>query len=358
MQTDLLNPDDAKAPVRGPEGAPPPAPGEAVEVAPGVLWLRLPLPMVLNHINVYALEDGDGWTVVDTGLANEASRDGWDAALAGPLGGRPIKRVIATHMHPAHIGLVGWLCSRFAAPLWMSRLEYVTARMLLSDTGRPAPDSHADYYRAAGWTEDQVERWRAAYGGFGRSVQDFPPTFRRLSDGDRISIGGQEWRVVVGSGHSPEHVCLWREADDVFVSGDQVLPRISSNVSVWPTEPDGNPLHDWLTSLRKLKALLPQRMLVLPAHGEPFDELHKRLDALISGHEKSLDRLETRLAEPRRAVDVFGALFARPIGDGLLGMATGETRANLNYLARQGRAVRRTDENGVDWWSAVKGDDA
>ncbi|KQS55697.1 MBL fold metallo-hydrolase [Brevundimonas sp. Leaf363] len=358
METNLLD-SDAETPLLAP---PPkarpvtPAPGEAIEVSPGVLWMRLPLPFALDHINVYAIADDEGWAIVDAGLASKASRAGWETALAGPLGGRPVTRVIATHMHPDHIGLVGWLCRRFDAPLSMSRLEYVTARMLLADTGRPAPDAHADYYRACGWTDAQIEGWRESYGRFGRAVEDFPPTYHRLTDGDRIPIGGQDWRVVVGSGHSPEHVCLWREADDVFLAGDQVLPRISSNVSVWPTEPDADPLEDWLSSLRKLKAVLPARMLVLPAHGEPFHDLHKRLDALIVGHEKSLNRLARRLAEPMRAVDTFRVLFARPVDDGVLGMATGEAMANLNHLARQGRAVRRTDKDKVDWWSTTGGE--
>ncbi len=330
-----------------------PALGEAIPVAPGVLWIRLPMPIALNHINVFAIEDGEGWLIVDTGLAIEETRGLWEAILAGPLGGRPVTRVICTHMHPDHIGLAGWLCERFDAPLLMTRLEYVTARMLVSDTGKTAPKAGEDFYCAAGWDETQIETYRREFGRFGMAVSPMPAGYTRISEGDRISIGGQDWRVVVGEGHSPEHACLWRQSDDVVLGGDQILPRISSNVSVWPTEPEGDPLGDWLDSLERMKTVLPEGALILPSHGEPFYGVHTRLDALIRGHETSLKRLERSLKAPKRAVDVFGSLFARPIGDGVRGMATGESIAHLNYLARQGRAERTRDADGVDWWTAT-----
>lgn len=343
----------ADAPSRGltyPCGAPP-APGEAVQAAPGVLWLRLPLPMALDHINVWALADGEGWMVVDTGLRTPPSTEAWEAALAGPLGGRPVTRVLCTHMHPDHIGLAGWLCERFGAPLLMSRLEYVTGRMLIADTG-PAPETGADFYRRAGWTAEQIERWRSGYGLFGKAVGPLPATYERVREDDRLSIDGDVWRIVVGDGHSPEHLCLWRETDGVFIAGDQILPKISSNVSVWPTEPEADPLGDWMASLAKLRALLPDDLLVLPSHGEPFTGVHARLEALTRGHETALKRLRRTLKSPSRAVDVFPALFARPVGDGVLGMATGEALAHLNYLRNKGQAVSQADAEGVVWWSA------
>ena len=331
-----------------------PLAGEAIAVAPGVLWLRLPLPMALNHINLYAIEDGEGWAVVDTGLATDVSREGWTKALAGVLGGRPVTRVICTHMHPDHIGLAGWLCARFNAPLLMSRLEYVTGRMLLADTGRPAPDEGAVFYRTAGWNDEQIARWRTGYGGFGKAVAAMPSAYLRLAENDVLRVGDDDWRVVIGEGHSPEHVCLWRERDGVFLAGDQILPRISSNVSVWPTEPEGDPLGEWLRSLAALKTRLPEDLFVLPSHGEPFYGVTTRLEALIRGHETALKRLERTLKAPCRAVDVFSALFARPVGDEVLSMATGEAIAHLNYLAREGRARRNRDEAGVDWWTLTE----
>jgi glyoxylase-like metal-dependent hydrolase (beta-lactamase superfamily II) len=226
--------------------------------------------------------------------------------------------------------------------------------MLLADTGAPAPEAGAVFYRAAGWDEAQIADYRKGYGQFGRWVSPMPPGFIRMREGDRLSIGGRDWRVVVGEGHSPEHACLWREDDGLVLGGDQILPRISSNVSVWPTEPDADPLGDWLDSLERMKTVFPDEVLVLPSHGEPFRGVQARLDALIRGHRTALKRLERSLRRPCRAVDVFQALFARPVGDGVRGMATGESLAHLNYLLRRGRASRRRDVDGVDWWTAIR----
>ena len=333
---------------------PPPGSGEAVEIAPDVLWMRLAMPIALDHINVYAVRDAGGWTLVDTGLNLPGTRDEWDRLLSGPLGGDPVTRVICTHMHPDHIGLAGWLCGRFAAPLAMSRLEYVTARMLISDTGQPAPEEGAAFYRAAGWDTDQVEAYRKGYGQFGKWVSPMPVGYTRMREGDRLSIGGRDWRVVVGEGHSPEHACLWRESDGIVLGGDQILPKISSNVSVWPTEPDADPLGEWLESLQRMKTVFPDDVLVLPSHGEPFRGVQARLGALIRGHQAALKRLQRALRTPSRTVDVFAALFARPVGDGVRGMATGESLAHLNYLLRRGRVSRSRDADGVDWWTAME----
>jgi glyoxylase-like metal-dependent hydrolase (beta-lactamase superfamily II) len=334
-----------------------PGVGVAVEVARGVLWLRFALPFQLDHVNVYAIRDGEGWAVVDTGLKMSQTIAAWEAVLEGVLSGGAITRLICTHMHPDHIGLAGWLCERSGAPLLMSRLEYVTARMLMAEEAGDAPADGDRYYRAAGWSDDQIARWRADYGGFGKGVAPLPRSYLRLSDGDVIQIDGDDWSIVVGSGHSPEHVCLWRRSDDVFVAGDQILPRISSNVSVWSTEPKADPLGDWMDSLAKLRGLLPEGLFVLPAHGEPFYGVHARLDALKRGHETALKRLERTLRQPSRVIDAFPAVFGRVVGDGVLGMATGEAQAHLNYLERRGRATRTRDENGVDWWTAVEQDE-
>lgn len=334
-----------------------PGPGSATQVAPGVLWMRLPLPFQLDHINVYAIADGDGWVIVDTGLKTGVSIQAWTEALEGVLGGRPVTRIICTHMHPDHIGLAGWLCAQMGAPLLMSQIEYLTGRMLAAEEGGDAPAEGEVFYRAAGWNEAQIEKWRADYGGFAKGVSPIPRAFQRLSEGDVLDIGGEDWTVVIGSGHSPEHVCLWRKSDDVFIAGDQILPRISSNVSVWPTEAAADPLGDWMASIDKLRALLPEGLFLLPAHGEPFYGVHARLDALKRGHEMALKRLDRTLGKPSRVVDAFPAVFGRAIGDAVLGMATGEAQAHLNYMERRGRARRTRDENGVDWWSAVDKDE-
>lgn len=326
--------------------------GDAVEVALGVLWLRQPLGGSLQFINVWALADGEGWAIVDTGLQTKETSQAWRAAFAGALGGKPITRVICTHLHPDHVGLAGWIVRKFDCRLWMTRLEYFQCRMLVADTGREAPEDGVRFFKAAGWDEDAIENYKARFGGFGKAIYALPDSYRRLSDGEDFDIGGRTWRVVTGQGHSPDHACLWCPELDLLISGDQVLPRISSNVSVFPTEPEADPLSDWLTSLAKVKAVVPDSVLVLPAHNDPFHGLHARIDHLINGHERGLSRLEKKIAEPKRVVDVFGALFARPIGSDLLGMATGEALAHLNCLVGRGLATRRTDAEGVAWYGS------
>jgi glyoxylase-like metal-dependent hydrolase (beta-lactamase superfamily II) len=328
--------------------------GSAVEVAPGVLWLRQPLGFSLKFINVWAIEDGEGWAIVDTGIQTKETADGWRAAFAATLGGRPVTRVLVTHMHPDHVGMAGWIARKHEARLWMTRLEYITCRMLIADTGREAPEDGVRFFRGAGWDEDALETYRTRFGGFGKGVYPLPDSYRRLSDGEVVEIGGRNWRVIIGSGHSPEHACLYCEELKLLISGDQVLPRISSNVSVFPTEPDADPLTDWLTSLAKVKAAVPDDVLVLPAHNDPFHGLHARIDHLIRGHERSLQRLEKLLGQgPKRAVDLFGALFARPIGPDLLNMATGECLAHLNCLKGRNLAADHLDGEGVRWWRLV-----
>ncbi len=328
-----------------------PEPRAVKEVAPGVLWVSMPLPFSLKWINLWLIDDGPGWTLVDTGLGLEESRQHWRAIFADHLGGRAITRIICTHMHPDHIGLAGWISRKFDARLWMSRLEYITARMLVADTGREAPEDAMRFYRAAGWGEAQITEYRERFGMFGKAVSTMPDSFRRVVDGEAVRIGADDWRVVMGSGHSPEHVCLWNESKKLFISGDQVLPRISSNVSVFPTEPDADPLADWIASCESLRVRVPDDVLVLPAHNEPFRGLHARLEALVAGHERSLARLEKRISDgPKRAVDVFVALFGREVGEGVFGMATGEALAHLRCLVGRGRAVRRLGADGVAYY--------
>ncbi|MFZ4757169.1 MAG: MBL fold metallo-hydrolase [Burkholderiaceae bacterium] len=332
----------------------PPATGEAFEVAPGVLWIRMPLPFSLSHINLWAIADGARWTLVDTGLRTPETTTAWRQLRDGALGRREVERVIVTHMHPDHIGLAGWITRRTGCRLWMTRLEYLTCRVLVADTGREAPEDGTRFYRRAGWDEDALEQYRARFGEFGQHTYALPDSYRRIVDGETIRIGAHDWRVITGSGHSPEHACLYCPALKLLISGDQVLPKISSNVSVFPTEPDADPLGEWLASLDKLKAEVPDDVLVLPAHNLPFRNLHARLDSLASGHARGLVRLLARLAEPKRAIDVFGALFARPIDSpGVLGMATGETLAHLNRLLAQGDATMQLDADGVAWYRAA-----
>ncbi len=337
----------------------PPEAAQTREIAPGVLWIRMPMPFALDHINLWAIRDGDaadadaGWAIVDTGLQTLDTATAWRKLLApsGALAGQRVTRVLVTHMHPDHIGMAGWMTRRFDCRLWMTRLEYLNCRVLAADTGREAPEDGVRFYRQAGWSEDDLENYRARFGGFGKMIHQLPDSYQRLQDGQRLQIGAHEWQVVVGKGHSPEHACFHCPALGLFISGDQVLPKISSNVSVFPTEPEADPLGDWLASIAKIKREVPDEVLVLPAHNDPFKGLHARLDHLSGGHERGLGRLRAALHEPRRAVDVFGSLFARNITSEpqLLGLATGESQAHLNYLVQRGEVTVNVTE-GVAWY--------
>jgi len=347
------HPTKSKDPLDYPFETVPPR-GTTLEVAPGVHWIRMPLPYALDHINLWALDDEAGWAIVDTGTRTDENAQVWRELFAHAPDQRGITRIFVTHMHPDHVGMAGWLTRKFNARLWMTRLEYMSCRVMVSDTGREAPPEAIEFFRQAGWGEAAIERYRLRFGNFGKHIHALPESFKRLRDGEIIRIGRHDWRVIVGTGHSPEHACLYCADLKVLISGDQVLPRISSNVSVHPTEPDADPMSEWMASLEKLRREVPDDVLVLPSHNEPFRGLHLRLDRLAEGQHKAFNRLrETLGAEPRRVVDVFGALFSRPIAEsdtGLLGMATGETLACLNYLIARGEATR-TLRDGVHWYA-------
>jgi glyoxylase-like metal-dependent hydrolase (beta-lactamase superfamily II) len=331
---------------------PAPETGTSSPVAPGVHWIRLALPYKLDHINVWALEEGDGWTLVDTGIRTEDTVATWKSLISRPPLDKRLRRVITTHMHPDHVGMAGWLTRQYDIELWISRLEYLSCRALMSDTAREAPLDALKFYRAAGWSEDAIDSYQARFGNFGRYIHALPDSYRRIQDGDRIRIGKHDWEVVTGFGHSPEHSCLYSPGLKLFISGDQVLPKISSNVSVHPMEPHANPMADWFASMTRILERVPDDVLVLPAHNECFRGLHARITHLLEGQHAALDALRELLGTPRRVVDTFATLFRRPVreSDGTqLGLATGEATACLNYLVARGEVEVEADE-GVNWY--------
>ncbi|MDB6100244.1 MAG: zinc metallohydrolase, glyoxalase family [Gammaproteobacteria bacterium] len=332
---------------------PAPQPGETREVAPGVYWLRMPLPFRLNHINLWVLQDDDGWTLVDTGMHTSQSASTWQSVISGLMASRPAVRVICTHMHPDHVGMAGWLARQFDCRLWMTRLEYMTCRVLVGDTGREAPAEALRFYSGLGWSSQALNHYKSRFGSFGKMVFPLPESYRRVEDGEHIVIGGRLWHAVVGRGHSPEHLCLYCPELKLLISGDQVLPRISSNVSVFPTEPDADPLSEWLESLASIKSQIPDDVLVLPAHNEPFHELHFRIDELIATHQRRLESLYAALSTPRGAMDILKVIFRRELTGDLLLMGSGEALAHLNWLIRRGRVRREFDADGVARFQAI-----
>ena len=334
-----------------PFGETAPQPGALIEVAPGLHWWRLPMAGPLKHVNGFVLAGADGLTLIDTGFNSDEALAHWRALLGGPLAGKRIAQVLCTHFHPDHVGLAGWLCRTLDAPLAMTRTEWLQLRLLTADARDDVPDEMVAFWRAAGWTEEQVAAASArGWGNFRRMVSRLPLGFRRLVEGDVLQLGGAAWEVVIGSGHSPEHACLLDAKRGILIAGDQVLPRISSNVSLTVSEPEGDPLGDWLSSIARLKRL-PADLLVLPGHGDPFIGLHVRLDQLAAEHAERLDKVAAHLVEPQRAVDCFAQLFRRPIGADVIGMATGEALAHLRHLEVTGRATREV-RDGVWWFSA------
>lgn len=323
-----------------------PAPGAVIQVAPGVHWLRMPLPMALDHINLYLLEDSDGWWIIDTGMALGDTEKLWQQIFDEVLGDKPVKAVLCTHMHPDHCGVAGWLCDTWKVPLYMTMGEYLSARSFSKMTVDDLSWTTEQYYRGAGMDADYLENMKKNFGGFGSVVKPLPGAYRRLEDSDYLTIGGVRWRVMVGSGHSPEHACLYSAALNVLISGDQVIPRITSNVSVSPMEPEANPLRQWLASHQHFLEELPADALVLPAHNTPFYGLHERLRFLVQHHEDHLLALEDACREPSSAKELLPVLFKRELDASTIGMALGECVAHLNYLTRRGQLRRDIDNTG------------
>lgn len=332
----------------------PPNEGETIAVADGVLWLRLPLPMALDHVNAYALDDGDGWTVVDTGLDMARSREIWTRLREGPLKGKPIRRVIGTHHHPDHIGLAGWFMQSDNAELMMSRTAWLTARMLQLDRQERPTAEAVRFWRQAGMPLDLLqERQSQRPYNFADVVHPLPLGFTRLHDGQEVSFGGRRWLVAMGNGHAPCHATFWSRDDDLVIGGDQLLSTISPNLGVHPTEPDADPVGEWLESCQRLSHLAEDRHFVLPGHKLPFIGLPERLRQLIDNHYGALSRMEASLREaPRSAVGCFDILFKRRIGAPEFGLAMVEAVAHVNHLRQQGRIRAVGESDGATLWGA------
>ncbi|QGZ40271.1 glyoxylase-like metal-dependent hydrolase (beta-lactamase superfamily II) [Pseudoduganella flava] len=324
-----------------------PLPGDVVDVTPGLRWLRLPLPFALDHINLWLLDDGEGYTVVDCGAGTDESRAAWEQVMAQHFHGKPLCRVLVTHCHPDHVGLADWLCRRWQAPLAMTAGEFGFARMMAA--ALPGVDGTAalPHFQRHGLVDpDMLDKMASRKNYYPTLVPSVPQAYHRLQDGQLVAIGGHDWRVIAGFGHSPEHAALYCAARNVLISGDMVLPRISTNVSVFAVEPEGNPLQQYLDSLERY-ADLPDDVLVLPAHGKPFRGLHIRIGQLREHHAARLDEVVAACAEPRSAADIVPLMFRRPLDAHMLSFALGEALAHLHKLWRDGIVRRETGNDGI-----------
>jgi glyoxylase-like metal-dependent hydrolase (beta-lactamase superfamily II) len=328
----------------------PPAAGRPVEIAPGIVWVRVPLPFRLDHINVYLIDDGDGWAILDTGLGNDATRALWEALVEGPLAGRRLTRLIVTHHHPDHIGLAGWLCERFDLPLLTSETSYLLCQNVSLSPGALDAKPYRDFYLRHGVDAAITNRVATQGHAYLKMVSGLPPTFERLVAGDTLKVGGRSFEVLTGNGHSPEQVMLYCPADNLFLAADQVLAKITPNISVWAVNPNGDPLGLYMRSLAELKARLPADALVLPGHQLPFYGLHTRADELVAHHEMRCALIaEACRSAPRSAAELVPVLFPRQLDPHQMSFAFSETLAHVNFMLKRGElALADGEEEGVE----------
>ncbi|NMJ41649.1 MBL fold metallo-hydrolase [Roseomonas sp. JC162] len=328
-----------------------PPPGEAVPLLPGLRWMRFPLPFPPSHVNVWLIEDGPGWLAIDAAISNDETRTSWQKALTGAaFGNRPLTGLLVTHFHPDHAGLMGWLSAEHGLTPMMTRIEWLQARSLWFDTGEEMLVHQAEFARIAGAPDSYGAFLRARGPLYVRSVSPLPRAFTCIADGQVLRIGGRDWRVITGQGHAPDMACLYCAEANVLIAADQILPRITPYVGLHAGEPMADPLGAFLSSLRRFRDL-PEDVLVLPSHGDPFRGLHARLDALDAHHDARLAALEDACAAPATAHALLPALFRRPLDERSLGFGLGETLAHLRRLEAMGRVERMPGADGVIAWA-------
>lgn len=323
--------------------ATPPAGGEAFAIADGVHWLRMPLPFALDHINLWLLEDDDGWAIVDTGLNTAEIKALWKTLLAGAQLADGVNRIVVTHYHPDHLGLAGWLHERTHAPVTITQTEWLTAQYLYNDVDAVINDHMVAFYGQHGLDAESQGQLRALGNRFRQVVYAPPVIHRVMREHETLHIGGREWRVIVGRGHAPEHACLYCEAAGVLIAGDQVLPTISPNIMLSAAQPYADPLRDYLASFDAFAAL-GDDTLVLPSHGLPFYGLGERIAQLKAHHRERLTLLVEQLARPHSAAQLLPTLFRRKLDAHQMMFAMGESLAHLAYLRASGEVVEEPRE--------------
>jgi len=330
--------------------AEPPAGGELFEVAPGIFWLRMPLPFQLDHINLWLLRDGAGWVIVDTGFADESVRALWQRILAQLNG--PVHRLVVTHFHPDHLGLASWLMDETAAPLAMTSGEFLTAHVVWHEVAGHGARFMVEQFRQHGLGAELLAKFETRGSGYRKAVPALPDHYDRLKADDVLTVDGRHWQIIIGHGHAPEHMALYCLELDVLISGDMLLPRISTNISVFAATPKADALRWFLDSLAGMAERFPGQTLVLPSHGLPFRGVAERVDELQAHHVDRLQALETSCEQaPKSAAELLDVLFGRALDTHQTMFAMGEAIAHLNYLEHAGRLLRRVDADGVTRYS-------
>jgi glyoxylase-like metal-dependent hydrolase (beta-lactamase superfamily II) len=332
--------------------------GHAIEVAPGVKWLRIGLPFALNHINLWLLKDNlddqDGWTVVDCCIDRPESREQWEQVFVNALEGLPIIRVIVTHMHPDHVGLAHWLCERWGVALWMSGTDYHVVRMACApNSGFDGLESAAFFAKHGLVDPVSQEKLKARSNYFTSLVPDVPRSYRRMMDGDIITIGNHRFRAISGYGHAPEHIALYCDHAKILIGGDMMLPRISTNVSVYNIEPESNALQLFLDSIDKFATCTPDT-LALPSHGKPFVGIHERIQQLHDHHRDRLAEVaDACAAKPCSAADLLMVMFKRELDLHQTTFAMGEVIAHLHFLWFKGELKREFCTDGIYRFTSI-----
>ena len=329
--------------------ATPPGPNEVIEVMPGVLWIRQKLPFQLNHVNIYLIADGDGWTMIDSGFGNEETIAAWTALFEGPLANFNITRLIVTHSHPDHVGLAGWIVERFNCPLVMSQVEYLQSVYHQNRGTEERKMAQRLFFRRHGMDEGLTDKLLGRGQDYLKRVSTLPASYHRISHGDEISIGARRFKVITGGGHALDQVMLYCAADKLFLSADQVLSKISPNVSVWAVEPDQNSLGEYLASLASLTTTLPYDVLVLPGHGVPFYGLKPRIKQLADHHEERCGMIAAACRETSKtSADLVPVVFHKyPLDAHQTGFAAGELIAHVNYMLNEGRLTLDRQPDGI-----------
>jgi glyoxylase-like metal-dependent hydrolase (beta-lactamase superfamily II) len=326
----------------------PPQTGELLEVAPGVLWLRVPLPFRLNHVNIYLIEDGGGWAVLDTGIANKVTQDIWEALVSGPLAGSKLTRLIVTHYHPDHIGLAGWLAGRFGLPLLTTQTTYLQCLTISLNPRALDAQIYRDFYLRNGLRPEIVATVTTSGHGYLKMVTPLPPVFERIAAGETLQIGNRTFEILIGEGHAPEQAMLYCAQENLLFAADQVLERISPNVSVWAVDPHGDPLGLYLRTLNDLAARVPEDVLVLPGHHRPFAGLHVRAAELAAHHANRCDAIQDAAIEPKSAGDLLPAIFHHALDAHEMSFAFSEVLAHINYMLRRGTLIWAGPLDGIE----------
>jgi len=327
--------------------------GDVIEVFPNLYWLRMPLPIALNHINLWLLEGDKGWTIVDSGMSNDESKEIWVNLFERLFKGKTLEKLLITHMHLDHSGLAGWLSDYWKVDPYFTEKEYHETQILSKGLEKSQELIALDFYKSCGYDDASIKRYLERVNLRKTLVTPLNRGYKKIENKDTVFLGNTEWEIVIAKGHSPEHACLYSKENNIFICGDVLLPRITPNISVRPFHAETNPLFDWIKSLKEIKERIPDDALILPSHGYPYYGAHKRIDAIIEDHMNKIETLFAFCKEPKNVIEVFPALFVNEINENSLILAVGESLAHLNYLIGEDKMKMKKNNEGINYYQSI-----